>query len=643
MTTTISDPSVRYASRDGRRQLRTAELRRAELRAETGEAGPGTPDPVVSDKLRVPQPGVPLVQRPRVTRLIERAAGRRVVLVTGPSGAGKTVACALWAAAQPAADRVAWLSLDHGDRSSARLWASLRSALAGIGGMPGDIAGDLSGPGDRAFGLRLAEVAQRLAAPVTLILDDISNLAGAETLPAVDDLVRHAPPTLRLVLAGRHSAGLQVARLRVSGDLAEIGPGDLACTADEASAYFAMLGLELPAAQRDELLRRTEGWMAGIRLAAMRAEPGRWATAVLPISGEEPPVADYLLDEVLAGQPDDRRLFLLRTSVADVICGELAGALTSQPDGAAVLDQLCRENIMITTAEPPAQGDGGAGYRYHPLLLDLLRAQLRRELPEEVPALHRRAARWQAAHGRPADAIRSAARAADWDFAARVLAEAGPALLLPGPAADLEPVLAAIPGGRLASDAPVAGALAAAGLRTGDSCAAALHLANARRALDRCPPTQRRTIAPWLHALTMMNADPRETGSQDLTEEGQAIARSQHAAHGIAEQPGMGLLWCALGVSALALADPGRARDCFATAARQLADRHREFARRAAGWQALAEALCGDLPSAERLIAAADGTDRATALLTGLAAAHVHWARDEPAAALRALGRPSLR
>ena len=650
--TTISEPAVRHAARDGRQQLRRAELRRAELRR--GE--PGQQAPVVSVKLRIPQPSVPVLQRPRVTELVRQAAAaHRVVLVTGPGGAGKTVACALWAATAPASDRVAWLSLDHGDREPASLWASVRSALAGLPAVPDDVAQSLPDPGDEAFGRHLAEVTQRLDTPVTLVLDDICRLAGAAALSGLDQLIRQAPPALRLVLTGRHPAGLQVARLRVGGDLAEIGGSDLACTADEAAAYFAMLGLDLPAAQRDELQRRTQGWMAGLRLAAMRTEPGSPGAAVAPITGDEPPVADYLRDEVLAGLPAERRLFLLRTSVTDAICGELADALTEQADGDATLDRMCRENMMVGPAAAAGRtdADGGPEYRYHPLLLDLLRAQLRRELPDEVTALHRRAARWQAGHGRSAEAIRSAARAGDWDFAARILADIGPMMLLPDQAAGLEPVLAAFPASRFTSDAPVAGALAAAGLRTGDSCAAALHLANAISALDRCPAAQRRSVEPWLHALRLMNADPREAGRCDLAARGRAVAeRAEATALGEADRLGLGLLWCALGVGALTSADTEQARACFGHAARHLRDcPYRAFGRRARAWLALADAMGGDPSAALALNDSGsgpdeddsgdgkDGSDRPTALVASLAAAHAHWARDESAAALRAIGQ----
>ena len=518
------------------------------------------------DKTVMPRPSVPLLPRPRVTELIERASAKhRVTLVCGPSGAGKTIACANWAATAPAADSVGWLSLDDGDRWPRQLWSNMRGSLASIPALPDDIASDLPDPADNAFPLHLARLTLRLERPVTLVVDDVNQLAGAEVLAGFDQLIRHAPPTLRLVLVGRHPAGLQVARLRVGGELAEIGAADLACTPQETREYFRMLGHVLPDAERDELMKRTQGWMAGLRLAAMRVSPGKPAASAARITGAEPAVADYLWDEVLASLPMDRRLFMMRTSVADVICGDLAEALGGGDEGSVVLDQLSRENMMVGRCADAGQAShGGVEYRYHPMLLDMLRERLRRELPAEAARLTRRAARWLAARGRPAEAIRTAARAGDWDFAGRVLADAGPALLVPGPAAELEPVLASFPASRFAGDAAVAGALAAAGLRTGDLCAAALHLDNAEEALRQSPPVQRQRITTWLQALRLMTAsgEPAEAGG--LVERSLAIAaQAERTASGAAEHQGLGLLWCAVGVAQFADLEiaASRARD----------------------------------------------------------------------------------
>lgn len=627
MTSTITKPVVGAGGQQGRRHLRIAAVH-------TTGKGAGRRSYAQS---RVPEPSVPVLDRPRVNQLIGSAiAAHRVTLVSGPAGAGKTVACAAWATAPPPRTRAAWVSLDSDDRQPALLWRHVLSALGAAGA--GSLAADLPELSDDAFPLRLAERASRLAAPLVLVLDDIDELSGARALTGLEQLIRHGPPRLRLVLAGRHTAGLPVARLRVGGELGEVNAADLACTPDEAERYFRMLGRELPAAQRDELLRRTEGWIAGLRLAAMRTA-GRPSAVVSRIAGDEPAVADYLWDEVLAALPAVRRQFLLRTAVADLICGDLADTLTGRNGGSALLDQLARENMLVRPAGSGPGSDATDWYSYHPLMLDLLRARLDRELPGERVRLTKRAARWLAAQGLHAEAIKSAARARDWDFAGRVLAEAGPTMLLPGPAEELEPVLATFPASRYADDAAVAGALAAAGLRTGDTCAAGLHLDNAELALERCPPAQRERIEPWLTALGLMHAAPGKSGA--LAALARMLAwQAEPTASGTGGHQGLGLLWCALGVTELGQADTALARASFAAARRHLTDGEPTFAARAVGWQAVAEAVHGDLVTAGALleeVRADSSGDGLTSLLARLAAAYVRLGRDEPAAAMAAL------
>ncbi len=658
MTSTISEPTIGRDAREqaaqrgdpgGRSPGRVQTGRRAKLSRELS----GRP---VADKSRVPVPGVPLLLRHRVTNLIQSASASRVTAVCAPTGAGKTIACAIWAAGadHDAAGRIAWVSLDPGDREPERLWASIGMALAGIPAK--DIAGDLPDPADVDYPLRLAEAAQRLRKPLTLVIDDVQELADSRALPSLDLLVRHGPPRLRLLLAGRHLAGLGVARLRVSGELTEIGSSDLACTPDEARAYFAMIGIDMPPERLDDVLSRTQGWITGLRLAALRPGQGRALGAPWRISGDEPHVADYLRDEVLATLPPDHRQFLLRTCVADRICGDLADELTGRGGGTATLDQLSRENAMIGLAAPNlADGEptlgaapGRVEYRYHPLLLDQLRAELRRELPAEVPLLTKRAARWQAAVGQHADALRNAAQAGDWDFGARLLAKAGPELLLPGPAALLEPVLATFPASRYASDAPVAAALAAAGLRTGDVSATQVHLDNASAAVSRTPAGQRVLVSTWLQALRLMHATVRGKAGADLIEQGTVMAtRAASTVCGDAERQALGLLWSAIGMAALSCMRLADARDAMTQAYRHLGSGgHCEFAARAVGWRAVAEAMYGDLLTADELVTevakraddADDGAaDPLPARLADLARAYVHLAKDETASARRML------
>jgi LuxR family transcriptional regulator, maltose regulon positive regulatory protein len=638
MTSTISEPT---AGRDPRetqtgRQPKLSRKLIARQRA--------------AERPRVPIPSMPLLNRHRLTNLIQRATASRVTVVCGPTGAGKTVACATWAADPDghAAPHVAWVSLDPSDRQPATMWADVTMALANTPGAR-EVLKELPDPGDVTFPLRLAESAERLGTPTTLVMDDVQELAGSDSIASLDLLVRHGPANLRLLIAGRHLAGLGVARLRVGGELAEISSADLACTAEEARAYLAMNGIDLPSDQLEELLGRTEGWITGLRLAALRARSDGEPAAPWRISGDEPRVADYLRDEVLATQTSDRRGFLLRTCVADRICGDLADALTEESGGTAILDQLCRENVLIRRSAQDrgvAQeaAPGGVEYQYHPLLLDLLRAQLRRELPAELPLLAQRAARWQAAHGDYAEALKNAAWAGDWDFAGDVLAKSGPQLLLPGPAAVLEPILASFPAGRYASDAPVAGALAAAGLRTGDIAATQLHLDNANAAIGRCPPEQQALVSTWLQALQLMHATSRAKPDVEVAEESAAAAaRAATAICGDTEHQALGLLWSAIGVAALSRTRIADARDALFQACRHLHGHGPdEFMAQANGWRAVAEAMYGDLLAADGLVSELikqpeRAADPVSARLADLASAYLCLAKDETASARRLL------
>lgn len=593
----------------------------------------------IEDKLQIRQPSLPVLRRRRLTELIEQASGHRVTLVSGPAGAGKTVACASWAASRPASRPVAWLTLDSQDREPARFWAYVRAGLARARAVPAEAVRSLEDVAPDAFPLVLVEAAQLFTEPVILLLDDVHELAGGAVLPGLDMLIRHAPPYLRLILSGRCPPGLQLARLRVSGELAEVGAPDLACTPAEADAYFAMLGLQMGGGERDELLSRTEGWMAGLRLAAMRAcaHPGEegWITG---IAGDEPTVTDYLADEVLGRLPPETRLFLLRTSIAENVSGNLADVLTGAPGGARTLDLLSRENSFVETLDHDR-----AEFRYHPLLRDVLLAELRRKLPQEIPVLLRRAARWHAEHGDVIEALRCAAEAGDWDYGARVLADAGPAALMPDGAAGLEAVLALFPAERRADDSAIAAACAAARLWSGDPEGAAAHLDDAQQGLGRLAEQMRRVIEPGLAAMRVMQAASRADADPGLLAQGVSLAeQAQSAAASSAEHRAIGLLWFALGIARLRRWEIRQARQALGSADRHLAAGNLAgLQARARGWRSLAEAWHGDLAEAQK--AAGDVRDSAAdqpggaQWLAALACAQVSLVRDELGAARRLL------
>jgi LuxR family maltose regulon positive regulatory protein len=221
----------------------------------------------LEDKLHIPHPASPTVRRRRITELISDAARHRVTLVCAPSGSGKTVACASWASDRRAAERIAWVTLGAEDGRE-WFWAYVCAGLRQAGIEPPEAVQSLEDASSAAFPLRLVGAAQLFSEPVVLVLDNVHEVTDDAVLDGLAFLLRHAPPALRLVLSGRRMpAGLQLARLPIS-QLTDIGARDLACTAAEADAILAALGVQVDAAERDELLRRTEGGMAALRIAA---------------------------------------------------------------------------------------------------------------------------------------------------------------------------------------------------------------------------------------------------------------------------------------------------------------------------------------------------------------------------------------
>jgi LuxR family transcriptional regulator, maltose regulon positive regulatory protein len=595
-------------------------------------AGLGRP-PLLDDKLRVPRLTLAVLRRRRVTGLIEAAVARRVTVVSGPAGAGKTVACAAWAAARTAARQPAWLTVDADDRDPARFWPYVLAALVRVRAVAADEAGQLAGAPPEAYPPCLVAATRGLAEPVVLVIDDVHELAGSAALAGLDQLIKHAPAGLRLVLAGRGQPGLALARLRVAGDVAEVGADDLACTPEEADAYVSMLGLELTPSQRADLLGRTEGWMAGLRLAVM-ASPA----PAPPPGTPAPAVIDYVRDEVLGGQPPQTRAFLLQTCVAASLPGGLADALTGgSGTGARTLERLSRENILVTSGEPGC-------YRYHPMLREVLAADLRRERPGELPVLLGRAARWHAARDQAVEAVRAAAQAGDWDFGVHLLAQAGAGVIAPDRPAELESVLAAFPPEYRAGAAPVAAALAAARLWQGDAEGAAPHLDCALRSAAGLDAGLLGTVGPWITALAVMQ------GASEAGDLGGAWAAAERAAAAAATVPqyrAAGLLWYAIGCALLQRWEARPAVLALGRASAQLAAGSLAGLRaRALAWQALAAAGCGELAAADKLGTEAAGVaaaDRAVAVPLALARAEVFLARDEldaAAAQLDEAGRP---
>jgi LuxR family transcriptional regulator, maltose regulon positive regulatory protein len=577
-------------------------------------------------KFRVPAAGADVVHRHRLTTLIDQATERPLTVITAPPGAGKTVACAGWAAVRARSRRIAWLSLDEGDRDPARFWACVTAALAAGGTTLGASLVPRGREARDDLPANLVVAVRKLSSSVVLVLDDVHMLEGSDVLPALAILIQRAPAALRLILCGRSVPGLHLARMRLSGCLSEVRGTDLACTAQEAEAYFDALGLAAWSAERDALVRETEGWMAGPRLAALIA--ARDGDLNVGAIAADPIVADYMRDEVLDHQRPAVREFLRRTSVADRLTAGFADWLTCESGGARTLDQLGRENGFVFRE---SQGK----YRYHPFLRQVLLGELRREMPAEVPVLFGRAARWAAGQGDVIEALHYAAEAAQWDEVSHVLTEAGLAGALPDRAGEFEAALGRLPPERRA-DPAVAAALAMVRLCRGDPESAEAYLGLADVALDESAP-DRLVIELWLAMLRLI----RQPGAgsiafcRSLAEKALASAGRQ------SEHQALGLLWLALGTVLLCRWEVADSATALTSAHHQLtAAGNSSLAMRARGWLAVSAALSGDLAAAARLSRGLRDevpADPAAACLATIAAAEVAIERDDLILALRLL------
>ena len=381
---------------------------------------------------KITAPSLPgwAIARPRLDYLLGTGTKGPLTVVTGPPGAGKSMSIALWAAARTDSGTVAWITLDEYDNRPQVFWSYVVAALRQAG-IAVPVTGTLAGREkviSHEFLLRLASALASAPQPVLIVIEDFHLLTDTDVLDGLSYLLRNAAPALRLVISSRTQLPLSLHRYRLSGELTEIRAADLAFDAAESALLMAQHDVTLSAEALAGLVSRTEGWAAGIRLAAMsldgHPEPEQF---VKELCVEDSAITGYLVEEVLNPQPDALRGFLLRTSILDRIRADLAGELCD-------LDPF-EMNQLSTLAETNAfvQPLGGGWYQYHPLLAEMLLLKLRHEYPGQVADLHRRAARWYLRHGYLTEAVRHAAEASDWPLAARMVLEdfAVPCLIEP--------------------------------------------------------------------------------------------------------------------------------------------------------------------------------------------------------------------
>jgi LuxR family transcriptional regulator, maltose regulon positive regulatory protein len=428
-----------------------------------------------------------VISRPGLFELLGGAG--RVTVVSAPAGSGKTLLLRSWIAESGLAERAAWVAVQGEERDPQRFWLSVLGALRGTAAgsklvRPLTAAPDLDGG---AVVERLLADLGGLEDRVWLVIDDVQELRSAEAVRQLELLVMRAPAALRFVLATRHDLRLGLHRVRLEGELTEIRVADLRFSLAEAGALFEAAGIPLSGPALGLLYERTEGWAAGLRLAALSLaghdDPDRFAAE---FSGSERTVAEYLLAEVLERQPEPVRRVLLRTSVLERVNGELADLLTGGSGGERILQELEQANTFVAALDARR-----SWFRYHQLFADLLQLELRGSAPAGLPALHTAAAGWYAEHGYLVEAVRHAQAAGDWGLAARVLSDHWVGFGLNGLGATAHELLSRFPAGVIAGDAELAARMAGDELARGSLEEAERYLALAARGLESVPADRR--------------------------------------------------------------------------------------------------------------------------------------------------------
>ena len=483
-----------------------------------------------------------VVLRPGLFRRLTEA--QRVAQVSAPAGSGKTVLLRSWVAAAGLAGCAAWVQVPP-QCDAQRFWILVTGALRDTAVGSGLVRALTAAPELDGWTVveRLLEDLAALEDRVWLVIDDLHELSSADALRQLELLIMRAPPALRFVLVTRHELQLGLHRLRLAGELTEIRAADLRFTQPEARALLdaAVTDAALPDSAVAVLYDRTEGWAAGLRLAALslagHPDPERFAAE---FGGSERTVAEYLLAEVLERQSDADRRLLLRTSILDRVNGELADLLTGGSGGERVLQRLEKEGALVVSIDARR-----SWFRYHQLFADLLQLELRGSDPGALPVLHGAAAGWYAEHGYPIEAVRHAQAAQDWGLAARVLSDHWAGLGLAGLGGTVHELFARFPADVIAADAELAAGAAGDQLARGSLAGAEQYLALSARALESVPAGRRGRAQAVLGSARMRLA--RQSGDiAAAVEEAQRLLAPAVAAESVKPELGRDLRALAL-------------------------------------------------------------------------------------------------
>jgi LuxR family transcriptional regulator, maltose regulon positive regulatory protein len=480
--------------------------------------------PLLSTKLFLPPPRPQVVVRSRLLERLNEGLRRRLTLVSAPAGFGKTTLLGEWLAGcgRPAA----WLSLDEGENDPRRFLAYLVAALQTIASDIGEgVLGALRSPQpptESVLTTLLNEIAN-VEEDFVLVFDDYHVIDAKPVDDALAFVLDHLPPRMHLVVATREDPNLPLARLRARGQLGELRAADLRFTPPEAAEFLeGVMGLDLSAGDVAALETRTEGWIAGLQLAALSMR-GREDVPgfIRAFAGDNRYIGSPRCTGCLQRKPERIRSFLLQTSILDRLNGPLCDAITGQEEGNTRLEALERGNFFVVPLDDKRQW-----YRYHHLFAEVLFAHLMQEQPAQIPTLHRRASEWYEQNGSAADAIRHALAAADFDRAADLVELAVPAMRRSRQEATLLGWLKALPDDvvhvRPVLSVDYAGAL----LQGGEFEGVEDRLRDAERWLDTIADVRERPETPSAEMVVMNEAEFRRLpGSIAMLRAGQALAR----------------------------------------------------------------------------------------------------------------------
>jgi LuxR family maltose regulon positive regulatory protein len=440
------------------------------------------------------------VRRSSLIERLKRGDGRPITSVVAPAGYGKTTVLAQWA--EHNGQAFAWVSVDEADNDPKVLLTYVAKALDAVEPVGERVFDALASPGSSVPGSvvpRLGSAFASMASPVALVLDDVHALHNSQCRAALSVLADHVPGGSRLVLAGRAEPPLRIARLRAEGKILEVGLGDLSLTREEASWLLRNADLTLGEDDVAELHRRTEGWPAGLYLAALYLkEGGPLADAAVSFSGDDRLVSEYLESEFLARISRRHRAFLTRTAVLERMCGPLCDAVLDMSGSTAALAELERSNLLLVPLDRRGQW-----YRCHHLFRDMLLAELHRQGPDLIPILQRRAAQWYERNREPEEALEYWMKAAEVDSAARLVGALAFPAYQRGRVATAERWLGWLEDRAAMGRNPAIAALAVMFYAlTGEPARAELWADVAERgAVVTRPPDGSRSIEPWLALL----------------------------------------------------------------------------------------------------------------------------------------------